>query len=144
MSKTIYESVVLSEIVLEPFPDSYKFDYLGLQKHVQKRHPRDTIKIEWLQVKITTEVIEVANFRLLFFNSFCSNISLKVTFRKRGGGGLGKRQNDVIKDKINLWVFPNLNLNLMVSQSEQRYPVIWHNCEQNKRDIFLQSSCCKS
>ena len=47
---------VLSGTVLESFSYSDNFNYLGSQKHVQTKHPRDTIKIEDLQAKITTKV----------------------------------------------------------------------------------------
>ena len=50
------ESVGLSEIVLESFPDSDNFNYFFTKKTCAKETPRDTITLEGLQIKITTEV----------------------------------------------------------------------------------------
>ena len=49
------KSVGLSEIVLESFPDSDNFGFFS-KTTCTKKAPRDTITLEGLQIKITTEV----------------------------------------------------------------------------------------
>ena len=52
------ESVSLSEIALESFPDSDNFDYL-FQKTCTKETPRPTITLEGLQEKVPPKLIQV-------------------------------------------------------------------------------------
>ena len=58
------ESVGLSEIALESFPDSDNFNYL-FQKSCAKEIPRPTITLEILQEKVPPKLIEVLRAYIL-------------------------------------------------------------------------------
>ena len=86
--KSSHESVFYNDICKNFNTGIYRPTSL----HVLSRLPSPRVGIHGVAIK---------DGEILGFNLYCY-INLNLTFRKRGVGFSGKRQNDVIKDKIDL------------------------------------------